>query len=120
MRFLDIAVAALIGMSAISAMLVWNPAQGDSTARQEALRSGLRNDVLSFLEVHGVPWLYEVTPQEFCDALSSSSTPSFNLTGKLGSFTCGVVPASASAVVSITLTLPPRMVTLTAWSDGAA
>lgn len=120
MRFLDLAVAALIGISAVSALAVWSPAQGDFASQQAALRSGLRAELLSFLQDHGMGWFSSVTPQGFCRAVESSSTPDVTFGGAIGSASCGLVPTSAVAEVSVTFQLPSREVTLAAWSNEGA
>lgn len=117
MRYLDIAVAALIGTSAITALVAWGPGAPDSSARQAAVRSALRDDLLEFVQTRGMVWLMGAAPAQVCAALARASAPNATLTGTVGGHSCGDPPAG-SVAVALSFALGGRGTVLEAWSYG--
>lgn len=117
MRYLDIAVAALIGASAIAGLAAWGPGGPDSYAHQKAVQSALWGDLQEFVQKQGTAWVVESTPAQFCAALAEASSRSFTLTGALGGHSCGAPPAG-SVAVGLSFTLGGREAVLEAWSYG--
>ena len=118
MRFLDIAVAALIGASAITGMAAWSPQAGDSASRGAAAQGQLRDELLSFLSEPGMAWLIINSPSAACSALSGLSNSTVGVSASFGSYSCGSPPTAGSRAASLTLLLGTNDVDLEAWSSA--
>jgi hypothetical protein len=116
LRFLDIAVAALVGTSAISGILLWSPRQGDTVSAEFAVRTQLREELLGVLQSRGFAWLIQSPPGDVCAVLESMSNSSVSFSATLGASSCPLSPPTDSVSVSISLRLLPMAVTLEAWS----
>lgn len=119
MRYLDVAVAALIGASAITGIVAWGPGVPDSAASHAAARSALWVDLEEFVQAQGTVWMMRSTPGQFCAALAAASPPNATLTGSVGGHNCGDPPDGADAV-SVSFMLGGRETVLEAWSYGGA
>jgi hypothetical protein len=117
-RFLDIAVAVLIGTSALSGLVVWNPRPGDSASNTLAVQSELRGYLLAFLRQHGMTWFLRSPPQEVCSALSADSNATVTMSATLGPFSCSGAPPPGAVAAVLSFSLEGSGVTLTAWSGG--
>jgi len=116
LRYLDIAIAALVGMSAISGTAVWTPRSGDGASRQLMLQEELRDYVLAYLQQKGVFWLLQSPPESICSELSRASNASVTLSATIGPRSCGS-PPSGTVYVAVNLNVIPEEVTVEAWSD---
>ena len=119
MMFVDLAVAVLIGVSAITGILLLSPAPGDGAALRSRERSELRDGLVSFVEARGIDWFLKTSPGEVCSEMASASNSSFAFSATLGSVSCGG-PPPGSTYVTLTLDLIPLQVTLVSWSGGRA
>lgn len=120
MRFVDLAVAALIGTSALTGFIAWNPGQGDAAAREAALRSQLRDSLLDKLQQKGTPWILQSPRPAVCSYFADMSNSSSGVYVTLGSTTCGAEPAPGAVTATISMSLLPFEVTLEAWSVAKA
>jgi len=120
LKFLDIAVAVLIGASAITGILVWSPLQGDAASAEFAARTRLRDSLLEIVQGRGIPWLIQTPTAEVCAALADMSNSSVSYSAILGSYSCPASPPADSVSETIILRLLPMAVTLEAWSDVQA
>jgi hypothetical protein len=116
LRFVDIAVAALIGTSAFTGMVVWSPQQGDNASNQSLLQAQLRDALLKLIQDRGFAWLIQTPPQEICAALAGMSNSSVGFDAVLGQYSCFAPPRSPSA--SLAFRLLPMEVTLEVWSTA--
>lgn len=116
MRYIDLAVAALIGVSAITGVMAWAPAGGDATSLQIERQMQLRDYLLLFLRQHGIAWLLATPTEAVCSYLASLSNSSFGVAATFGSVSCGVPPENGSVAANVTLKLASSEVTLVAWS----
>ena len=115
MRYLDIAIAALIGASVLSTLSVWTPRLGDAATSQLILKAQLRDQILTLLQQRGIFWLLRASPQSVCEALSKVSTPVITYTATIGSISCGY-PPNGEVFSSIVLQQAPYEVSIGAWS----
>ncbi|MDE1852708.1 MAG: hypothetical protein KGI38_03050 [Thaumarchaeota archaeon] len=120
MRFIDVAIAALIGTSAISGLAVWSPHSPDASSQKLALQSELRDRLVAFIQERGVQWLVRSTPAEACSALAGASNSTFSVSATLGTFSCGPEPPPGRVTATISFRLAPFEVTLVAWSGAGA
>ncbi len=118
MRFLDIAVAVMIGVSAVSSIAVWTPRSGDALSDRIALQTQLRDKLVAFVKNRGLPWLLHASPAEVCAAMASSVTPPASVFASMGGQSCGAPPPGGAVVSNLTLPLLPFEVTLVAWSGA--
>ena len=119
MRYLDIAVALLVGTGAIVGLAAWSPSQGDAVANVYAVRSTLYGELGAFVQDEGVAvFIGQGGPA--CSALASHSNFTSGLAATIGGVSCGILPPSSSVDVSLTFQIATTRVTLWAWSTGAA
>jgi hypothetical protein len=118
MKFLDVGVALMIGISALTGVAIWTPRSGDATANRMAVQTHLRDQLLAFLETRGVPWLIHASLSEVCDSLSSSLNGSGNAFVSKGDESCGVPPPPGAVASNLTLQLLPFEMSLVSWSGG--
>lgn len=116
MRYLDLAVAALIGTSAITGVISWDPRAGDAGSHRLELQTRLRDGLLALIQEQGVAWFVRTPPATVCAYLAARSNSSYGLHATLGADSCGSPPRPGSAVASLTMDLLPFEVTLVAWS----
>lgn len=120
MRYVDIAIAVLIGTSAITGIVAWTPRSGDIASQHTLMRTLLRDSLLAYLQHRGVVWLMRSSPQELCADLSGISNSSVTFSATSGSFSCGSPPLGVAALSTLTLQLTSYQVTLEAWSNAGA
>ena len=116
MRYLDLAMATLIGTSAITGIIAWNPSTGDAYSRQAELQINLSDGLLSLLQDRGTAWFIRSPPSAVCAYLAASTNSSYRIYATVGSLTCGSPPQEGSTVAALTLAMTPLEVTLAAWS----
>ena len=109
-------MAALIGVSAITGILVLSPRQGDSLADQSAVRISLRDDLLQVLQARGFGWLIQSPPQTICKVLAGVSNSSVIISATFGSYSCSPMPQSGVVSAIISFRLVNAEVSLEAWS----
>jgi hypothetical protein len=117
MRYLDLAVAALIGMSAIAGIVTWTPGPGDLTSSNMMLESALRDGLLALLQQRGTFWLIASSPYQICSYLQGLSNSSVTYSASLGPYQCNPPPPVASTEASLILGLAPYRVVLEAWAN---
>jgi hypothetical protein len=118
MKFLDIAVAALIGVSTITGIVAWSPQSGDSMSRQTATETQLRDALLAFLSERGILWLILSSPSAACVGFQGLSNSSVSVSASFGSYTCGLRPGGASGVATLSMRLGTVEVVLKAWPNA--
>jgi len=116
LRYVDLAVAAIIGTSAIAGIAAWDPRSGDAGSRQERVQMQLRSSLLDVLQEQGILWLIHSPPGAVCSYLADKSNSTFGMAATLGSVSCGVPPRSGSVVASLEMRLVGSEVSLVAWS----
>ena len=117
MKFIDLAVAALIGISAITGIVSWSPKMNDADAQQLGEQVQLRDRLVGFLQRDGVMSVLE-SPSVACRVFSDASNSTFRLYATMGSSSCGTPPATGSPSTSLSFRLVPFEVVLVAWSSG--
>jgi hypothetical protein len=120
LRYLDIALAILIGTSAISGILVWNPRTGDEAAASSSAKTLLMNALTTFVEEKGMAWFLQSPPEELCAGLASDSNSTFEITGVVGTYRCGPQPPEGATAASLSFDLSAFEVSLEAWRSAAA
>lgn len=120
MRYLDLAVAALIGTSAIAGIAAFSPRQGDVASGGLAMKSELRDGLLTILQREGVTWLIQSSPNAACAYLESLSNSSVTFSGMIGPHRCGPSPPGGSPVATLGFYLTPNQVVLEAWPNAPA
>ena len=118
MRYIDIAVAALVGTSAISGLLAWTPRTGDADSNRLALQSHMRDGLLAFVRQRGIPWILGSSPEEVCAVVSKASNSSVFVFGSDGGTSCGTPPPTGAVVSTLTFHLLNLEVVLGEWSNA--
>ena len=118
MRYVDLAVAAMIGASTITGIVVWTPRVNDGVSDSARVASQLRDELLARLEQKGTVWLISSSPDEICAYLRGISNSSFTFSASIGSHLCGPLPPEGVTMANLTLSLIPYRVILEAWPDA--
>ena len=117
MRYIDLEVAAMIGLSSVSGIIALTPRASDSASRLQASESALRDELLSYIQERGAAWLLSVPPQEICSDMASISNSTASFNAVVGGQPCPRTPVGAPAVdLSLNLTL--RQLVLEGWLPG--
>ena len=117
MRYVDLALAALIGTSCITGIFAWNPRAWDSTSSSLELQTHLRDGLLGILQNRGIVWLMSSPPVDVCAALQSVSNSSVTYSAVLGDYSCRPFPTPSLPDANLTLNLIPFKVVLESWSS---
>lgn len=118
MRYLDLAVATLIGVSAFTGVVAWDPMRGDAASHQLAVQARLRDSLLATLQERGIAWFIRSSPTTICAYFASRSNRSSGVYAAFGSHSCGDPPPAGADAASIAMDLVPFKVTLVAWRLG--
>jgi hypothetical protein len=117
LRYVDIALAAMIGGSAITGILAWNPQDGDAGSHEALLQSHLRDRLLAVVQDKGVLWLLSPL-NSVCSYLASLSNSTSGVYAVIGAGSCGSRPVPGSVEASLSMNLYSSEVTLVAWSSA--
>lgn len=120
MRFLDIAVAAVLGLSSVALLAAWAPFGSDLAASQLREQASARDRLEGLLTDPGLVWLQQAPPGEMCSELASLSNSTVVFTATVGTLRCGGAPPAGAPSANITLDFPAEEVTLVDWLPGAA
>ncbi len=118
MRFFDLGVAALIGISAITSIYVLSPGGSDSAAQRVVEQTRLRDALLTVLARHGLAWIQNSSPSNICGTIAALSNSTVTFSASIDSMDCLEGPPPGRVSANITLGLPSGSVTLVAWSSG--
>ena len=118
MRFLDIGVAIMIGVSTVPMLVVLNPRSGDDASDRLAAQGQLRDQILAFAEQRGIPWLLRAQVGDVCSALSSAIDGTSSVFVAVGSGSCGDQPPPYAFVSNLTFWVALSRVELVAWSSA--
>ena len=119
LRYIDLAVAAMIGASAISGLVVWSPRSGDSVSQTVMLQLELRDRLLGYLQQRGVVWFLHSPQAMICSALAKSSNSSVVMSALIGGEACSPQP-EGEPMATLTLRFITIEVTLEAWPGAPA
>lgn len=120
MRYVDIAIAGMIGLSSITAIASFTPRPGDLTSHYALEQIRARDALLAYLNQRGVAWFLESSTSEICADIASMSNGSVDFSATLGSVSCGGPHSNTRLIAALSLNLTRYEVTLEAWlSEGA-
>ena len=120
MRFLDLALALLIGSSAFVGIASVTPKEGDASSQRLATQMRLRDTLLTILQRQGMPWLILSSPQEICSTLKNESNASVMVSATMDHVPCSEPPSKGLVEANLTFTLANREVCIEAWSSVPA
>jgi len=115
-----LAIAALIGTSAIVGVAVLSPGQADVASGGLTMKSELRDELLAVIQREGVTWLIQSSPQMVCARLQELSNSSVTFSGVIGPYGCGLLPPRGATVATLAFYLMPYQVVLQAWPSAPA
>ncbi len=118
MKYVDVAVAVLVGASAIASILFWTPRTGDLQAGELAVRAELSDRVAGVIQAKGMGWFLSTPPRPVCSYLASLSNSTVHLFATVGGVTCGDAPPAGAVQASIAFRLVNLQVDVGAWSDA--
>ncbi len=108
----------MVGVSALSGLVVWTPRSGDAAASRTALQVQLRDQLLSFVEGRGLPWLLLTPPREVCADLASALGGTANAFLLEGTQSCGEAPPQGAVAATLSMRLLSFELSLVAWKDA--
>lgn len=120
MRYIDIAVAAMIGVSAVAGLVSWAPETYDASAHRASIHSALLRRLDVFVRNRGTVWLVRSSPGTVCAALASASNSTVALTGSVGGESCGDAPPDGAVTASLSFLLAGREIVFVAWCGEGA
>ena len=115
MRYIDLALAALGGTSAIAGIASMNPQAGDAAAHRLGVEIALRDKIVAVLQVQGVAEVLQ-DPGSFCSYIAGLSNSTFGIHAAFGRGSCGTMPGRGAVSSTLSVHLLPSEVTLVAWS----
>jgi hypothetical protein len=119
LRYIDLAVAAMIGVSAISGLVAWSPQSGDSVSQTLMLQLELRDRLLEYLQQRGIMWFLNSPQAEICYALAKSSNSSIIISAVIGGEACSPQP-EGEPMATLTLRFLTLEVVMEAWPIASA
>ncbi|MDA4121015.1 MAG: hypothetical protein OK404_01245 [Thaumarchaeota archaeon] len=120
MRFLDVAIAGMIGLSSIAVIVTWSPAMSDFASQRFVAQARLRDGIVNILDREGLVWLQQSSLQGICGKLSAISNSTVTFSASIDSVPCSVPPSKSGVQASLTFTLGAKVVVLEAWFTGEA
>ena len=120
MRFIDLAAAALIGISSVTALIALNPSASDSNAAASAKQISLQETLFAYVEAHGLVWLQNSPFQIICSSLEESSASNYTLSALEGTSQCTQLPPGGTATAHLPVGGRAGTLELIAWSDAGA
>ena len=118
MKYVDIAVAVLVGASAITGILLWTPGTGDLQARELATKAELREIVSGLIQAKGMGWFLSTPPSAVCSYFADLSNSTIHLLATVNGTTCGGAPPVDAVRASISFRLVSLKVDVEAWSGA--
>ncbi len=106
----------MVGVSAFAGLVVWTPRIGDAAANRMALQVHLRDQLVSFVEDRGIPWILLAPLGEVCAELASALGRGVNAFVLEGMQSCGSPPPDGAVVSNLTVRLLPYELSLVAWA----
>ncbi len=115
MRFIDLALATMVGVSAIGSVLVLNPSYPIEASSRYSSEAGLRDSLVRIVQSRGLEWFVEAPSDTICGVLASVSNSSVGYGATIGNSSCGPSPPVGATEVELALTNEWREVTLWSW-----
>ena len=119
MRYLDLAIAAIIGVSALAALATWSPSSTNTAADSQMSELHLRDALLAYVQRQGAAWLLSTKTSGVCDSITSLSNSTFTFSAIINSVPCSPSPHEG-AVANLTLPFDGRTMVFEAWSAEEA
>lgn len=115
MRFLDLAVAGIIGLVVIGAGGALAPGLADAAAASTSEVIFLRDALLAAVEEEGLVRLQLYTFEQVCSWLSSISNSTITFSGAVGGVECSGGPPSGTPFAVLSLDVGSDRLVLRAW-----
>jgi len=120
MRFLDLAVAAVIGLGTVALLSAWGPSYSDHAALQLRQATLDRDRLLGVANRLGVVWMQDASLRDLCSSLAALSNSSLTISAAVNGVRCRASPGVSSISANLTFVFTSRVVVLQAWSPGLA
>lgn len=119
MRFLDLGVAAAVGLVGLASLYAISPQVFDSASRQSLSGARATDGLVQAVMTKGLVWFQDAPSQDLCAYLGSISNSSSQFSAKVDSVPCGTGPPSG-VLANMTLRLGSRTVSIWDWSAERA
>jgi hypothetical protein len=116
MRYLDVAVALMVGTAALAGIAAWGPGPGDALSAHYRAESAVRAQLLRFVDGKGVAWFAYAPAADICAAVLGGSNSTFGLDADVGSAGCGAPPPPGSATARLSFSVGGKEVNLSGWT----
>lgn len=118
MRFVDLGLAAVIGLTAVGVLVQWSPGPYEDSARASRVEGSLRSQLVGFVDSWGLVKLYQSSPSQICSGIGALSNSTARFAGVVDGTRCLGSPPGGAVVAELNITLPGKEMTFVGWSDG--
>jgi hypothetical protein len=115
LRFLDLAVAALIGAASIASFWVWNPGGYGLQSWRAQEETNLDVFLTNHVNTFGLLLLQDANFHDLCMQIVSLSNSTLAVSAILNSTPCAPQPTPHAVTANLTLGFPSRVVVIEAW-----
>jgi len=103
----------------MTALIAFAPTPQDYAAAAQVSELHLRDELLSYLQRQGAPWLLSTPSQGVCKSISELSNSSASFDADINGVAC-YPPPPGTAMVNLTVAFSGRRMVLEAWSAEPA
>lgn len=115
MRFIDVSVAAIIGLTTVASLVAWNPYSFEEGSRVFARDASLQDLLTAIVAREGVPWIQRTSYSSICNGISQYSNSSVEVSAVVNGVACYPPTAYGEPSANLTVEAGSSRVTLLAW-----
>ncbi|MDV3277421.1 MAG: hypothetical protein LYZ69_03010 [Nitrososphaerales archaeon] len=115
MRFVDVSVAAIIGMTALASLVAWNPYSFEEGSRLYLREASLQDYMTTIVAAEGVPWFQHASFSSICNRLSQYSNSTVEVSAVVDGLACSTPPPRGAPSANLTIDVGSARVLLQAW-----
>jgi hypothetical protein len=115
LRYIDVSVAAIIGLASVASLAVWSPYSFEDGIVLYTRQASLQDYLTGVVAALGVPWFQRTSPSSICGALSSYSNSTIEVTAVVNGLACAPPPSLGAPSANLTIDVGSERVTLQAW-----
>jgi hypothetical protein len=118
MRFVDLAVAGIIGAATVGALIYWSPGPFLDSSHRSRAEGAMLDRLAGLVDSRGLAWFLDSDLSSICGFFASVSNSTILYSADVGGEQCPGTPSSGSASVTLVLPLPSKEVILEGWLAG--
>lgn len=118
MRFIDVSVAAIIGLTTVASLVAWNPYSFEEGSRLYMREASLQDRLTAIVAKEGVPWIQQASFSSICSTISHYSNSTVEVSAIVNGKACSPPPAYGAPSANLTVEAGSERVTLVAWQTA--